>query len=159
MRDLIIKLFALSYSVKLFGKVIRGPRPALPIVFFFTIAGMYTTAQYYFSVWDFRTLDFILWFPAVVSIWIGFPWFKWGYFGRFPLRYADLKDWEQKYYYLTTPKLYAREDTSDLSKVRTELTKKYNRKFYGEEKWVNVVYAAPFAITIISGFVAYYLLA
>src|SRR5699024_11160511 len=99
MRDLIIKYFALSYNVKLFGVNFTYLRAVLPTTFFFCLAGLYTMLQEYQSIWDFRTLDFLLWLPVLICFWFGFNWFGLGYFRQFPIRYADLKDWEQKLQY------------------------------------------------------------
>lgn len=151
MRAFIIKRFALSYNVKLFGINFRYLRAVLPTIFFFCIAGVYTTSQEYQSVWDFRTLDFLLWLPVLICFWFGFNWFGAGYFRLFPIRYKDLQDWEQKHQYLMIPEMYTKESVSrpeDLQKFKRLYELKYKDP---EDRFVNAFLGfAPYAIILLA---------
>lgn len=156
MRNLIIKYFALSYNVKLFGTNFRYLRAVLPTIFFFCLAGLYTTAQEYQSVWDFQTLDFLLWTPVLICFWFGFNWFGLGYFRQFPIGYNDLQDWEQEHQFINAPDLVKK---GQFPVTREQLNDMYDSKYKTDESWVNVFLGVfPFAVLIVTGIVAYILL-
>lgn len=157
MRQLIIKYFALSYNVKLFGINFRYLRAVLPTIFFFCLWGLYTTAQDYRSLSEYTALNYILTVPVLLCFWFGFKWFGLGYFGMNPVKYEDLQDWEQKHQYVNSPEIYRMEDVSE-ERIYA-LNGMFNKKYKGPENFVNTFKGIfPWAVLVVTGILAYYIL-
>ena len=155
MRDLIIKYFALFYHTKVFGKTYSPMRAITPCVIIFCLAGLYTVSHDY----GFGPTDWILWGAVVVVFWTAMPFFGLGYFGMFPVKYKDLKDWQQKHQYLNAPELFTMEDTSHLNEERRKLNLRYDIEFNGPENFKNAfVFFLPWLIMLITLILGFFII-
>ena len=147
MRKFIVKHFALSYDSKIFGINGRYLRAVN-----FTVSSMAFAIIYTGFFEPMSAIEYIVWLPFLICIYLGFFYFK-----SNPIQYAELEDWEQKYQYLNKPSNIGNRDQNfpDGSLYRSEL-KRYSRyyrdEYKGYEDFVNahrIVY--PFAVIVLTG--------
>ncbi len=155
MRKFLVKYFALSYETKVGGNPDtpnggKVPRAALPsLITFFT--GVILTLLFE----DTDAPLFVLWALFAIVIWIGFPWWGAGYFGIWPIKYAELEDQSQKWQDLHKPLVIGLEDetfpvglTYDIE--RRKLKRWHTAKFKGKSN-VNVLLGLSHWIITIVG--------
>jgi len=154
MRELIVKLFALSTAINIFGKIWvtrRAPRVIWPT---FILVGTIWTGDPH--NWDHYWYHYVAMAILVLVLWIGFNFFGAGYFGLFPYSLAELDD-EQEFFYLSGmkrgvlpstigTKVYnklSNQDRIRLKFLHEYMIKKYEKPFSG---WKNLL---PLCISLI----------
>lgn len=180
-RAFIVRYFGLNYESKILGKPGESGkylRVVLPTLLCFFLAIFATLIIDSFNLWaPIQNINFVLkmllstilvlfylifWIPVLVCWWIGFPWFKEGYFDRFPIKYGELKSNSQQWQMINKPYTIGNKD-------ETFPTGQYRNKEYTRLKMWNVdIYAgstsvhawlglAPFLITGLGFYIAYLL--
>lgn len=95
-RKFIVRQFALAYTVKLFGKYWSAPRASRITYPIFVLTGFVHVTNP-----DWPTPTLLGWFLLLLTatcLYIGFPWFGYGYFAKWPVKWEELDYW-QKYQY------------------------------------------------------------
>ena len=149
MRKFIVKNFALSYESKVFGNIGRHPRATNWTISFMALAIIY---QGFFE--PMSAIEYIVWLPFLVCIYLGFFYFK-----SNPISYAEVEDWEQKYQFLNKPDNIGNSDKTfpDGFRYQAELKKygeMYNAKYKTEDSFIEaqrIIY--PFAVIIALGII------
>lgn len=178
-RIFIVKRFALNYESRIFGKEGKSGkylRVVIPTLICFYFAIYSTLIIDNFNFWEsiqrfplvlellvsaiFVLFYTIFWIPVLVCWWIGFPWFKKGYFELFPLKYDELMDKSQEWQAINKPVVIGEDDEtfpegSYYERERKRLATWYNNRFAGSKSVAPLLGLLPFIILILGAVGAY----
>jgi hypothetical protein len=116
----IVKYCAMDYKARIFNKEVSYLRivPIILSCFYTAIIAtvlidntgiwfwLQSQAAFIEVVLSILTVIFIylpFWIPFMISIWIGFPLFGYGYLDQHPVKFSELSDWSQQWQYLQKP--------------------------------------------------------
>lgn len=98
MRKLLVKHFVLSTHIRVFGvgfNTLRAPRILFPVTVLVAVIVVGNPLTYDLFWYDYMALAFLF-----LMYWIGLGNFSFTYFGRWPAKWEELVDKEQKFYFL-----------------------------------------------------------